>query len=147
MLFYDDLYSDPQALVERLEHIRLNPNVGAERQPFFRHNGELLRKLAVALRSESRPRPSLSDLDRLKIIETTVRNEERKAIAPFCGSRFLYTGAPGTGKTFRLLKVALAPTEPVITWRGSVSGIPTDGFATVRRRGTRNSEVSVNGHS
>ncbi len=106
MLFEDDLYSDPQALVERLEYIRLHPSVGEERQPYFRHDEKQLRKMAAALNVEAKPKPTISDIERLRIIEARVRNEEKKLVAPFSGSRFVYTGEPGTGKTFRLLKIA-----------------------------------------
>ena len=106
MLFHDDMYSDPSAFAERLEYIRLNPLVGAKSQHVFRHNPGQLEKFVNALSVEAIPKASASDLDRLKIIETTVRNEEKRLIAPFSGLQFLYTGAPGTGKTFRLLKVA-----------------------------------------
>ncbi len=106
MLFQDDMYSDPRALIDRLQYIRVNPTVGEEKQQFFHHNQGQLGLLVAALNVSAKPKATVSDLDRLRIIEASVRNEERKLVPPFSGFRFLYTGAPGTGKTFRLLKVA-----------------------------------------
>ena len=106
LLFQDDLYSDPDALVQRLEFIRVNPIVGEEKQRFFRHDERQFIRFAGALNVNAKPKLSVSDLERLTTIEASVRNEEKKLVPPFSGFHFLYTGAPGTGKTFRLLKVA-----------------------------------------
>jgi hypothetical protein len=106
MLFHDDMYSDPDALIERLEHIRLNPTIGEKKTRSFVPHPIQFDKFLAALDVSAKPKPSASDLDKLRTIESTVRKEQKKLIPPFSGLRVLYTGPPGTGKTFRLLKVA-----------------------------------------
>jgi predicted ATP-dependent serine protease len=72
----------------------------------FKHSSDVFQRFCKALDVNARPKPVLSDLEKLQQIEVQVRKEERKQVAAFSGSHWLYTGAPGTGKTFRLLKIA-----------------------------------------
>jgi len=44
----------------------------------------------------------------MKVVEDQLRNSRRKYLVPGSSKEVLFRGAPGTGKTFRLLEIALA---------------------------------------
>jgi len=105
MLFYEDFYSTPETLLERLMHIRHHPPQGVAPSRSFVNKPRDLEALKVALHVEARPVPTPGDLDRLTIIEQRVRKEERERVPPMSAQHWFYHGKPGTGKTFRLLRI------------------------------------------
>ncbi len=107
MLFADDIYADPAALRERLEHIRLNPNMGADRQSAFTHDAAALGEFRRALDVTARPKPIQSDYERLRVLENAISEKTRREAPAYGEKRIVYSGRPGTGKTFRLLRTAL----------------------------------------
>jgi len=105
MLFYEDFHSTPKTLIERLTHIRANPPRGeAPSGPFVNKRADL-DALVRELHVNAKPIQAPSDIERLKAIEQRVIKEERERVPPKSGQRWYYHGKPGTGKTFRLLRI------------------------------------------
>lgn len=107
MLFRDDFYSEPQILIERLHHIRSNPPSKKGPRYKFVHRPEKLHHLRRLLDVNAKPVPTPSDCQRLKTLEAEVEQEEKNRVPPYAAKRLYYHGKPGTGKTFRLLRIGL----------------------------------------
>ena len=69
---------------------------------------EAIDEIIAALNPTARPRPTISDLARLQVIERQVSRDTIRKAPPNEGARILLRGHPGTGKTFRLLQIGLA---------------------------------------
>jgi hypothetical protein len=107
MLFEEDLSAGPKKLQERLEFIRAHPPVRGGAGHKFVHNAGVFEQVKRALAISATAAPAPSDLKRLRCIEEEV-SRETKALVPLKETtRLLYTGYPGTGKTFRLLQIGM----------------------------------------
>jgi hypothetical protein len=107
MIFKEDISAGLQALTFRLQQIKNRPLTSVYRGA-FRHSSELLTEIDKAIGAKARPKPAPSDLDRLAAIERRIAKEARDDAPVGEGMRLLYRGAPGTGKTFRLLAIGAA---------------------------------------
>lgn len=105
MLFQEDLETS-SSLCARLAHIWRHPPARVGSNRVFRHNPELLEKLALGLDPRRRPAISSSELDRIGAISTKIRADILRKFPPQDSRRLIMTGLPGTGKTFRLLQLA-----------------------------------------
>jgi len=107
MLFQEDLFTGAEDFVNRLKHIWHNPPVRTGASYAFHHSAEQLEHLKALLSPAARPKPAPSDLERLHALEKRVLEETSDEAPPGQGVQLLYQGYPGTGKTFRLLAIAL----------------------------------------
>jgi hypothetical protein len=106
-LFLEDVYADHETFTSRLRHIASNPPVGSPWKHYESENSKL-EQFHKAICPESKPTITIPrDVEKLRVIETKIRRKTREE-APHNGSGILiYAGHPGTGKTFRLLSIAL----------------------------------------
>ncbi len=106
MIFSEDLAGGPSAFRDRLRYTRENPPLGKGRRSRFHHEDAHLERFREEISGGARPKPTQSDLQRLRAIEEDVGSATLKEVPPADSMRLVYKGRPGTGKTFRLLKVA-----------------------------------------
>ena len=106
VIFQDDLQSGPDVFLRRLAYIYRNPPSGAGSDRQFSNNQENFEKLKRII-SPEREEPQLipSDLSRLRELEASVYRETQNRFPAFGSGQLVYTGHPGTGKTFRLLQI------------------------------------------
>ena len=106
VIFQDDLQSGPDVFLKRLAYIYRNPPSGAGSDRQFSNNQENFEKLKRII-SPEREEPQLipSDLSRLRELEASVYRETQNRFPAFGSGQLVYTGHPGTGKTFRLLQI------------------------------------------
>ena len=107
MIFKEDISAGVQVLTFRLQQIKSRPLTSVYRGA-FQHSSELLKDIDKAIGAKAVPKPAPSDLDRLAAIERKIAKEAQDEAPPGAGMRLLYRGAPGTGKTFRLLAIGAA---------------------------------------
>lgn len=107
MLFNDELQS-VDALETLLRYITLHPAMGASLDRPRAVSSADLAKVVEALAPGSTQPASATDEARIQVIEERVRTNVRSSHPPGQSSQVLFRGAPGTGKTFRLLEIALA---------------------------------------
>jgi len=104
MLFEEDLEAGSEALRKRLEYIYKAPPIRGGSKWEFRPDISLLAKLDKHLDPHAKPKTAESDLQRLQIIEADIGRKRTKEIKLGESRLLLYTGKPGTGKTFGLLQ-------------------------------------------
>lgn len=107
MLFNDELLSRG-ALEERLRHLTTNPAMGAAHTRPTAVAPAMLDTIIEALSPRSVSPPSATEKARISHIEGQLRGVVRAHHTPGQKEPVLFLGAPGTGKTFRLLEIALA---------------------------------------
>ena len=107
MLFQEDLYADLNTLKERLKYIRIHPPMRTGTTLKFHHNKTVFESFKNELNPVSRQERSVTDLEKLQILERTAKKEAFKEVPPTESSKLYYTGYPGTGKTFRLLSIGI----------------------------------------
>jgi len=106
IIFQDDLEAGPDALLERLRYIYLNPPSGGGSDRQFSNNPQLLEDLKKLISPhQEKPQPIPSDMGRLRELEESVYRETKNRFPAFGSGQLVYTGHPGTGKTFRLLQI------------------------------------------
>lgn len=108
MIFQEDIFADAAMFAERLKYIWFNSPIRSGADYPFEHYDEQLQALQKVLSVEARPQPAPSDLMKLQEIERRVIAEVRVDAPEEGGTRILYYGHPGTGKTFRLLETGFA---------------------------------------
>lgn len=106
MIFEEDLTMGVEVFVERLQYIRKNPPVRGGAWFDFRHSPRDLIAMQNALEGNTKKKAAVSDLQKLRVIEEKVMQETIREVPSVGTTRLLYTGYPGTGKTFRLLQIA-----------------------------------------
>lgn len=104
MLFSDDFISGTEALITRLQYIHSNPPMRCGGRSRI-INKETINKINELLCPKAMPKPTVTERDKLRRIETGVTAELRKKFPPGDVRRVLFRGYPGTGKTFRLLQI------------------------------------------
>lgn len=108
MFFDEDLFSTKDCFLNRLCQIVMTPPIRKGQDGSFRQiTNEVIDKISEALNPNARPKMSPSDWYKLKQIEKGISKELKKTYPPASGVKTLFTGQPGTGKTFRLLEIAL----------------------------------------
>jgi len=106
VIFQEDLQSGPEAFLKRLECIYLNPPSGTGTNRKFVNNRANFDKLKIVISPDlEKPLPIPSDMSRLRELEDSVYRETKDRFPAFGTGQLLYTGYPGTGKTFRLLQI------------------------------------------
>ena len=113
-LFEDDICAGAQKLTNRLAYIYGHPPIGEHRgkvQEVPRNDRSLteenLRYVNKFLVPAASPKPTLSDIERIQALEREVTRQSRLEFPPNADVIHIFTGAPGTGKTFRFLQVGL----------------------------------------
>jgi hypothetical protein len=106
LIFQDDLL-DSATLRERLAIAMTNPAIRSGRSP-SKLNSSLLGDLKSLFVSTQRQEPGISDRQRLKSIEARINKELLQDFPPGGKAFAVFTGNPGTGKTFRLLSVGVS---------------------------------------
>jgi hypothetical protein len=106
VIFQEDLESGPEALLKRLSFIYSNPPSGSGSDRVFSNNLKTFEELkrTVSPNNET-PKPIPSDMRRLRELEESVYRETQNRFPVFGSGQLVYTGHPGTGKTFRLLQI------------------------------------------
>jgi hypothetical protein len=105
MFFKEDIESGLDILLDRLRYVWSNPPVKAPPKYEHYHQINQLDKVKKCLSVEARKKAAPSDIEKLKNIEKRLKKKIRDEILPNSGKRILYSGYPGTGKTFRLLQI------------------------------------------
>jgi len=107
VLFKEDFESGYSVFRRRLEHIWENPPARRGSDRPFRHDARTFKRFDELVNAPAvRPQPPApSDLERLRKIEGEVGRQTRETVPAFGGKRVMYSGYPGTGKTFRLLQI------------------------------------------
>lgn len=106
VIFQEDLQSGPEALLNRLKCIYLNPpSGGGSDRPFPNSRGTFDKLKQSISPKQEKPLPIPSDMSRLRELEESVYRETKNRFPAFGTGQLLYTGHPGTGKTFRLLQI------------------------------------------
>ncbi len=106
-LFLDDLQAGPQLFKERLRSIWSNPAIGKS-GGLFHHTIEAIKLFDTALTKLTTPTPTPSDLERLRTLERQVSTQLLTKYLNTNARHVVFRGYPGTGKTFRLLRLGLA---------------------------------------
>ena len=105
MIFADDIFT-PEGLIERLQYIIHNPPIGAATKLTpTRPSLKMIDDLDKNLKIESLPKKIPSDEQRLRAIEGKIYKSLQDRAEMHKGIRMALNGLPGTGKTFRLLKI------------------------------------------
>lgn len=107
MIFLEDLTEGATVFSNRLRYIYGHPPHRGGARYGFVHKNANLQALENALKPEARLRPADSDLQRLRKIEQEVKVDALRDVPTDRQVRLVYRGYPGTGKTFRLLGIAL----------------------------------------
>lgn len=107
MLFNEDQLTG-KALEERLRHLTTDPAMGAAISRPAAVAPDVLDGMIAALSPRSVSPPSTTERARIGHIEDQLRGAVRAHHTPGQKEPVLFLGAPGTGKTFRLLEIALA---------------------------------------
>jgi hypothetical protein len=105
MIFQEDIESGLDILLDRLKYIWSNPPVKEPPRYQHFHKEEQLYKIKECLSLEARKKAAPSDLEKLTIIKDKISKEIRQEVPPGSEERIFYSGYPGSGKTFRLLKI------------------------------------------
>lgn len=106
LIFQDDLL-DAATLKSRLAVAMASPAIRSGRSP-AKLNSSLLGDLRSLFGATRRQEPGVSDRQRLKSIEVRINKELLQDFPPGGQAFAVFTGNPGTGKTFRLLSVGVA---------------------------------------
>ncbi|HXG58248.1 MAG TPA: hypothetical protein VNL91_04425 [Thermoanaerobaculia bacterium] len=106
ILFSDDLESK-NALQKRLAYIWENPPVGRRLGVRFRHDVDAFSAFADNLMVQAGRDAARSDQRRLSYLENSHRAEADRDAPADRVVRLAYQGYPGTGKTFRLLRIGV----------------------------------------
>lgn len=108
-LLEDDLSQGAATLRARLEAIWKRPAAGAPKSiltgPW---NGRTaIQKMAEFLLPQAAPKPTVRDAERMRALEDGITRQTINECPPFGGRSLIYSGLPGTGKTFRLLQIGM----------------------------------------
>ena len=104
IIFSEDIYSGEQVLRERLSHILSNPPTRQGKPP-YRVPERFVNELKSLMEPVTPNVPTLSERDRLKSLESGITRELQKQYPIGAGRAGVFSGHPGTGKTFRLLSI------------------------------------------
>ena len=107
MLFLEDL-RDNSSLKVRLEHILSSPPIRKATNKTPAITKAAMDDLIRLFKPSTPQSATISDRARLEAIERQINKELLKDFPPDRASHAVFTGHPGTGKTFRLLSIATA---------------------------------------
>lgn len=104
IIFSEDIYSGEQVLRERLQHIVSNPPT-RQGKPTYHVPERFVDQLKSLMEPVTPNVPTLSERDRLKSLESGITRELQKQYPIGSDRTGVFSGHPGTGKTFRLLSI------------------------------------------
>ncbi len=107
MIMKDDIYSGAESFEKKLKDIWINPPVRKGSDYSFRHDAITFKNFCDSLNPSASPTPAVSDLAKLKTLEKGIKRELIRSFPPFIDQKVVFQGAPGTGKTFRLLQIGI----------------------------------------
>ena len=110
MLFNGDITSGSMHLDDKLSYILQHPPIGKGSSNSRNYNGnakEIIENLNKHIFATAYPVKTKSDTERLEKIEGNVRSEVKREFPQPFGHYVVFQGHPGTGKTFRLLELAI----------------------------------------
>lgn len=107
LLFEEDIYGSKLNFLERLNYIHCNPPIRSGAGVKIVTN-DAIQQLIQALNPEARPLPTLTDLARLEAIERSVNKITLKDFPVGESLKVIFSGHPGTGKTFRLIHIGFS---------------------------------------
>ena len=114
MLFEEDISGSPDALKSTLMSIYQKPPIRLGSNRPFSHSNAQFEQFKARISKDSRTVEQIpSDLEKLRQIEKNVESEAKAEAPVGRRSRIMYLGGPGTGKTFRLLRIG---------WHHALSG-------------------------
>lgn len=105
LIFADDLEAGPDVFQKRLAEIWRRPPTPGRPTREFSHWPSGFRAFMNELDFTALPKPTQTDLQRLEAIEHTIHTQTDDEVPPHGTHHICYSGHPGTGKTFRLLRI------------------------------------------
>jgi hypothetical protein len=108
MLMSEDIFSSAAVISSRLRKIWNEPPIRRGADGPFRHNRDEFSKFRSILDPTISPLASATDEQRLIAFENSVRREILRGFPVGSGRKVIFQGYPGTGKTFRLLQIAIS---------------------------------------
>jgi hypothetical protein len=107
MLMKDDINSGTYVFANKLEKIWIKPPIRRGLGSGFNHENLAFQEFSATLSKTAEPLPSLSDFKKLENLEKGIRRDLMRSFSPSVQRRAIFKGKPGTGKTFRLLQIAI----------------------------------------
>ncbi len=107
MLMKDDINSGAYVFANKLEKIWIKPPIRRALGSSFKHENLVFQEFCAALSKTAEPLPSLSDFKKLENLEKGIRRDLMRSFSPSIQRKAIFKGKPGTGKTFRLLQIAI----------------------------------------
>jgi hypothetical protein len=109
LIFSCDLSGDSEDLKKRLQHIWFNPPMLSGAKYPFAFNKPIIEQITrIVCPIPQKPIAAPSDYERLQTIESEVKRKAVQDCPTDKQTHILYTGRPGTGKTFRLVSIGMA---------------------------------------
>lgn len=110
LIFKEDISGDIDTLKDRLSYIWFHPPVRAGAKYKYTHHKDHFEEFKEEIDKcfkSAVPLLSPSEMSKLEILENRVRKQTRDEININKINKIYYYGHPGTGKTFRLLEIAI----------------------------------------
>jgi hypothetical protein len=107
MIMRDDIFTAPSIFESKLKKIRVSPPQRRGTNIDFKHDNELFHAFCNCLDPKAKPTQISSDRQKLKNIEKGIKKDIFRDFPPDNSGTTIFKGAPGTGKTYRLLQVGI----------------------------------------
>lgn len=107
MIMKDDICSGSNMFANRLAKIWTTPPIRRPLGSGFSHDSQGFQGFSSALTKTAEPKVSLSDYKKLENLEKGIRRDLLRSFSPSMQRRVVFRGKPGTGKTYRLLQIAI----------------------------------------
>ena len=107
MIMSDDLFATSEILEKKLLDIWKTPPIRKGSDYVFKNDREIFTNFLEYLNINAKPQPLKSEKEKLIALEKGIRKELMRAFSPYQSNKAVFKGRPGTGKTFRILQIAI----------------------------------------
>ena len=108
LILRDDIFGGKNVFEQALLRVQNNPIIGPSTGAHILDDDRILQSFNQAVSGTGTVVPLKSDVERLLLLEAKVTRQTLPDVPVGQQSRVLYSGSPGTGKTFRLLQLGTA---------------------------------------